>query len=80
MSWANVNEQQSSGYIYANFPEWFKHQVSMIEPTRGASHLRGVAQGPKRLAKEYHTYFVNGYKFQTLHGRWGKKHIIVVFT
>lgn len=73
MSWANVSEQQSSSYIYANFPEWFKHQVSIIEPTRGASHLRGLARGPERLVKEYHTYFVNGYKFHTHAWTVGKK-------
>ncbi|XP_024628658.2 uncharacterized protein [Medicago truncatula] len=73
LSWANVSEQQSSSYIYANFSEWFKHQVSIIEPTRGASHLRGLARGPERLVKEYHTYFVNGYKFHTHAWTVGKK-------
>ncbi len=36
-------------------------------------HLRNLSHGPKQRVKEWHTYFVNGYKFQTQSKTEGKK-------
>jgi hypothetical protein len=63
------------GDIFTSFPEWFKKQVNDAEPTAQIYHLRGLADGPRRCVKEWHTYFVNGYKFHTQSWTVGKKTI-----
>jgi hypothetical protein len=63
------------GDIFTSFPEWFKKQVNDAEPTALIYHLRGLADGPRRCVKEWHTYFVNGYKFHTQSWTVGKKTI-----
>ncbi|KAK2429708.1 hypothetical protein QL285_028127 [Trifolium repens] len=65
----------SSGYIHAYFPEWFKQQVYNAESSPKIIHLRNLSQGPIQCAKEWHTYFVNGYKFHTQSWTEGKKTI-----
>ena len=46
-----------------------------MESTAQIFHLRGLADGPRRLVKEWHTYFVNEYKFHTQSRTVGKKTI-----
>ena len=40
-----------------------------------SQHLRGLSLGPLRCEKEWHTFFVNGYKFHTHAWSEGKKTI-----
>jgi hypothetical protein len=63
------------GDTYTKFPEWFEDQVKKAEPTLHIFHLRGLSDGPRRQVKEWHTYFVNGYKFHTQSWTVGKKTI-----
>jgi hypothetical protein len=63
------------GDTFTCFPEWFKDQVKRAEPTAQIFHLRGLADGPHRLVKQWHTYFTNGYKFHTQSWTVGKKTI-----
>jgi hypothetical protein len=46
--------------------------VKRAEPTTQILHLRGLADGPHRLVKKWHTYFLNGYKFHTQSSTVGK--------
>jgi len=49
--------------------------VYSVEPTDEVIHLRYLSQGPLQGASEFHTYFVNGYKFHTHSWTEGKKTI-----
>ena len=65
MSSEDVSEQQSSAHINAHFPTWFRQHVYALPPTPTNQHLRNISDGSRRCVKEWHTYFVNGYKFHT---------------
>ncbi|XP_058761383.1 uncharacterized protein LOC131634776 [Vicia villosa] len=68
--------QSTSGVIHAQFPAWFKERMySIVAPTPEILHLRNLSQGPIQSANEWHTYFVNGYKFHTHTWTEGKKTI-----
>ncbi|WVZ15584.1 hypothetical protein V8G54_013150 [Vigna mungo] len=72
---------ESSAYIHANFPMWFKKKVRLPiiihdEPLSVRNqHLRDLSLAPLRCVKEWHTYFVNGYKFHTHAWSQGKRTI-----
>ncbi|CAK8536439.1 unnamed protein product [Lathyrus sativus] len=62
----STGEQPSTGYTHAYFPAWFKQQLYFIvAPSPEIIHLRSLSEGPHQRANEWHTYFVNGYKFHT---------------
>jgi hypothetical protein len=42
-------------------------------PTPTVQHLRNLSVGPKSNVKQFHTYFVNGYKFHTQSWTEGKE-------
>jgi hypothetical protein len=63
------------GDTFTSFPEWFKGQLQTAEKTPQIDHLIALANGPRRCVKEWHTYFVNGYKFHTQSWTVGKKTI-----
>ncbi|CAK8536824.1 unnamed protein product [Lathyrus sativus] len=68
--------QATSGHIHAHFPALFKEKLScIIAPTQEILHLRNLFKGPIQSANEWHTYFVNGYKFHTETWTKGKKTI-----
>ena len=67
--------QANSGHIHAYFPLWFKEKLSCVAPTQGILHFRNLAEGPIQSANEWHTYFVNRYKFHTETWTEGKKTI-----
>lgn len=66
---------QSSAEIHSHFPSWFRQQVYLQEPTPFNQHLRNLSNGPHSSFKEWHTYFVNGYKFHTQSWTEGKETI-----
>lgn len=47
----------------------------IVAPTQEIIHLRNLSRGPVQSANEWHTYFVNGYKFHTQTWTEGKKTI-----
>ena len=47
----------------------------IVAPTQEILHLRNLSEGPIQSANEWHTYFVNGYKFHTETWTEGKKTI-----
>jgi hypothetical protein len=63
------------GDTFTSFPEWFMGQLQTAEKTPQIDHLIALANGPRRCVKEWHTYFVNGYKFHTQSWTVGKKTI-----
>ena len=66
--------QSTSGVIHAQFPTWFKEKLyRVVAPTPEILHLRNLFEGPVQSANEWHTYFVNGYKFHTETWAEGKK-------
>ena len=68
--------QSTSGVIHAQFPSWFKQTLSsVLALTPEILHLRNLAEGPIQSANDWHTYFVNGYKFHTEAWTEGKKTI-----
>jgi len=68
-----INPQESDAQINSRFPAWFKQYMYLQTPvTRIIQHLRNLADGPKSIVKEWHTYFVNGYKFHTRSWTEGK--------
>ncbi|CAJ2658470.1 unnamed protein product [Trifolium pratense] len=58
--------QHTSAQINSQFPAWFKEYMYQQTPaTRVIQHLRNLSDGPKSTVKQWHTYFVNGYRFET---------------
>ncbi|XP_045797718.1 uncharacterized protein LOC123891892 [Trifolium pratense] len=58
--------QHTSAQINSEFPAWFKEYMYQQTPaTRVIQHLRNLSDGPKSTVKQWHTYFVNGYRFET---------------
>jgi hypothetical protein len=68
-------QRSNVGDIFTCFPEWFKDQLEKVASSPQIEHLRALANGPRRMVKEWHTYFVNGYKFHTKSWTMGKKTI-----
>lgn len=60
-----LSSRDASARTHEDFPKWFKQQVYNEAPTVINQHLRNLADGPLTQVKEWHTYFVNGYKFHT---------------
>ncbi|CAK8569514.1 unnamed protein product [Lathyrus sativus] len=72
----STGEQATIGQIHASFPAWFRDQLScIVAPTQEILHLRNLSRGPVQRAIEWHTYFVNDYKFHTQKWTEGKKTI-----
>ncbi|WVZ25292.1 hypothetical protein V8G54_003836 [Vigna mungo] len=74
----NCNEAQpylDSAYIHANFPMWFRQKVHEEPLSVKNQHLRDLSLAPLRCVKEWHTYFVNEYKFHTHAWSQGKRTI-----
>ena len=65
MSSEAISEEQSSAHIHAHFPAWFRERVYSLPRTPANRHLCNLSDGPNRCVTEWHTYFVNGYKFHT---------------
>ncbi|KAK2455160.1 hypothetical protein QL285_002640 [Trifolium repens] len=70
-----ITPEQSSASINEFFPNWFRHHVYHLEPTPMIQHLRNLSDGPVSNVKQWHTYFVNGYKFHTHSWTEGKETI-----
>jgi hypothetical protein len=68
-------QRSNVGDIFTCFSEWFKDQLKKVASSPQIEHLRALANGPRRMVKEWHTYFVNGYKFHTKSWTMGKKTI-----
>jgi hypothetical protein len=68
-------QRSNVGDIFTCFPKWFKDQLEKVASSPQIEHLRALANGPRRMVKEWHTYFVNGYKFHTKSWTMGKKTI-----
>ncbi|CAJ2669088.1 unnamed protein product [Trifolium pratense] len=66
---------ETVGDIFTYFPKWFTDQLEKVVSSPQIDHLRALANGPRRMAKEWHTYVVNGYKFHTQSWTMGKKTI-----
>ncbi|PNX55394.1 hypothetical protein L195_g049023, partial [Trifolium pratense] len=62
-----IPPEQSSSKIHELFPHWFRLHMYHQESTHMIQHLRNLSDGPVSNVKQWHTYFVNGYKFHT-HG------------
>ncbi|KAI5396620.1 hypothetical protein KIW84_023799 [Lathyrus oleraceus] len=72
----STGEHPNTSDTHAYFPAWFKEQLSCaVAPTQEIIHLRNLSRGPVQSANEWHTYFVNGYKFHTKTWTEGKKTI-----
>ncbi|KAI5436175.1 hypothetical protein KIW84_022582 [Lathyrus oleraceus] len=72
----STGEHPNTSDTHAYFPAWFKEQLSCaVAPTQEIIHLRNLSRGPVQSANEWHTYFVNGYKFHTQTWTEGKKTI-----
>ncbi|XP_058732953.1 uncharacterized protein LOC131604516 [Vicia villosa] len=70
----STGEQPLTGYTHAYFPTWFKQQLScIVTPSPDLIHLRNLSEGPSQCVNEWHTYFVNGYKFHPEEWSVGKK-------
>ena len=68
--------QSTFGVIHAQFPAWFKERLSSIVAlSPEILHLRNLSEGPVQSANEWHTYFVNRYKFHIETWTEGKKTI-----
>ncbi|KAK2401723.1 hypothetical protein QL285_051293 [Trifolium repens] len=68
-----ISPQESSAQINSRFPTWFKQYIYLQTPaTPMIQHLRNLSDGPKSTVKQWHTYFVNGYKFHTHSWTQGK--------
>ena len=66
--------QSTSGVIHVQFPTWFKERLSnIVALIPEILHLRNLSEGHVQSANEWHTYFVNGYKFHTETWTEGKK-------
>ena len=74
-SWEGVTQDQSSAHVNAYFPMWFNTRVNALPTTPANQHLRNLSRGPRRCVKEWHTYFVNGYKFHTNEWTQGRETI-----
>ncbi|WVZ20245.1 hypothetical protein V8G54_007567 [Vigna mungo] len=70
-----LSESNSSTYIHANFPMWFREQVHKDSLSVKNQHLRDLSLGPLRCVKEWHTYSVSGFKFHTQAWIQGKRTI-----
>ncbi|XP_029126265.1 uncharacterized protein LOC109793794 isoform X1 [Cajanus cajan] len=70
-----ISESNASTRIHAEFPTWFKNQVNSEPLSVRNQHLRDLSYGPLTCVKEWHTFFVNGYKFHTHAWSEGKKTI-----
>jgi hypothetical protein len=68
-----ITPEQSSASIHEFFPNWFRQHVYHLEPTPMIQHLRNLSDGPVSNVKQWHTYFVNGYKFHTQSWTEGKE-------
>jgi hypothetical protein len=68
-----ISPHESSAQINSRFPTWFKQYIYLQTPaTPMIQHLRNLSDGPKSTVKQWHTYFVNGYKFHTHSWTQGK--------
>ncbi|XP_052722652.1 uncharacterized protein LOC128197658 [Vigna angularis] len=70
-----LSESNSSTYVHANFPLWFRQKVHNDPLSVRNQHLRDLSLGPLRCVKEWHTFFANGYKFHTHAWSQGKRTI-----
>ncbi|XP_052727401.1 uncharacterized protein LOC128194922 [Vigna angularis] len=68
-----VAEGNTSARIHSEFPHWFRNQVFNQALTPTVQELRHLSNWPMRCVKEWHTYFINGYKFHTHEWSKGKK-------
>ncbi|WJX83272.1 hypothetical protein P8452_65944 [Trifolium repens] len=73
LSSEGITPEQSSASIHEFFPNWFRQHVYHLEPTPMIQHLRNLSDGPVSNVKQWHTYFVNGYKFHTQSWTEGKE-------
>ncbi|WVZ23067.1 hypothetical protein V8G54_001611 [Vigna mungo] len=70
-----LSQSNSSAYIHANFPLWFRQKVHDESLSVRNQHLRDLSLAPLRCVKEWHTFFANGYKFHTHAWSQGKRTI-----
>ncbi|KAK2450060.1 zinc finger protein [Trifolium repens] len=68
-----ITPEQSSAKIHDYFPQWFAQHMYLQVPTPTVQHLMNLSVGPKSNVKQFHTYFVNGYKFHTQSWTEGKE-------
>ncbi|XP_029128808.1 uncharacterized protein LOC109806315 [Cajanus cajan] len=60
-----ISESNAYTRIHAEFPTWFKNQVNNEPLYVRNQHLQDLSYGPLTCVKEWHTFFVNRYKFHT---------------
>ncbi|KAK2454153.1 hypothetical protein QL285_001747 [Trifolium repens] len=68
-----ITPEQASARTHEFFPTWFRQHMYQQEPTPMIQHLRNLSDGPMSNVKQWHTYFVNGYKFHTRNWTEGKE-------
>jgi hypothetical protein len=73
LSSEEITPEQSSARTHEFFPQWFTNYIHHQHPTPTVQHLMNLSLGPRSRVKQWHTYFVNGYKFHTKSWTEGKK-------